>query len=220
MKAHIIHAHPEPASFTAALKDAARDVLERRGWRVVVSDLYAEEFNPVAGRDDFSTVSDPGRFHYQSEQIHAHEHDGFAPDIRREQERFSGAALVVFTFPLWWGGVPAILKGWFDRVLAGGFAYVDGRRFDSGFFQGVACVAGITTGGTRQRFSKEGVYGDISAVMWPVQRCMFEYLGFTTAEPFVAYATPRIEQEERLKYIEDWRAYVAGIADVRRESPL
>lgn len=218
MKAHIIHAHPEPTSFTAAMKDAAAAVLSQRGWEVVISDLHAEGFNPVAGRDDFTTVVDPARFHYQTEQAFAHAHKGFAPEIQREQARFSGADMVIFTFPIWWGGVPGILKGWFDRVLAYGFAYVDGRRFDTGFFQGVHCLAGITTGGTPQRFSKDGVYGEIDAVLWPVQRCMFQYLGFTTFDPFVAYGTPRIEAEARQKYLDDWRARVAEVADAKASS--
>ncbi len=219
MKAHIVHAHPEPSSFAAALKDAAVSVLSARGWQAVVSDLYAEGFNPVAGRSDFTTVADPLRFHYQSEQLWAHEHGGFAADIRREQARFSRASLLVFTFPIWWGGPPAILKGWFDRVLAYGFAYVDGRRFDTGFFRGVTCLAGVTTGGTAERFSRTGVYGEIETVLWPVQHCVFEYLGLTALPPFVAYGTPRVDADRRRKYLEGWRLRVAEAATAVAAQP-
>lgn len=214
MKAHIIHAHPEPSSFTAAMKDAAASVLDERGWQVVVSDLYAEGFNAVGGRGDFTTIADPQRFHYQSEQLHAHEHDGFAADIRREQARSSGAKLVIFTFPIWWGGPPAILKGWFDRVLAYGFAYVDGRRFDTGFFREVRCLAGISSGGTAERFSRTGVYGEIDTVLWPLQHCVFDYLGVSRLPTFVAYATPRVDADSRRKYLEAWRLRVVEAADV------
>ena len=108
MKALIVYAHPEPTSFTAALKDAAVRAIEGAGHEAVVSDLYAEGFNPVAGRHDFLTVADPGRFHYQTEQSHASRNKGFAPDIAREQARLADAGLVILVFPLWWGGVPAI----------------------------------------------------------------------------------------------------------------
>lgn len=80
------------------------------GNTVEVSDLFAEGFDPTAGRHDFTTVADPSRFHYQTEQDKAAAEDGFAADLRREQDRLSRADLVIFAFPLWWGGLPAILK--------------------------------------------------------------------------------------------------------------
>jgi NAD(P)H dehydrogenase (quinone) len=132
----IVHAHPEPASFTAALKDTAVRALSAAGHRVEVSDLYSEAFNPVAGRHDFIGAADPARFHYQSEQLNASRTEGFAADLVREQERLMRADLLAFTFPLWWGGLPAIVKGWFDRVCAYGVAYADGKRFDKGYFIG------------------------------------------------------------------------------------
>ena len=97
----IVHAHPEPASFTTALKDAAVRALSAAGHRVEVSDLYGEAFNPVAGRHDFIRAADPARFHYQSEQLNASRTGGFAADLVREEERLMRADLLVFTFPLW-----------------------------------------------------------------------------------------------------------------------
>jgi NAD(P)H dehydrogenase (quinone) len=204
MKALVVYAHPEPTSFTAALKDTAVQVLAGAGHDVTVSDLYAEGFNPVAGRHDFTTVADADRFHYQAEQLEAATHDGFAEDLRREQERVGEADLFVFVFPIWWGGVPAILKGWFDRVLAYGFAYQDGRRYETGLFQGRGAVLGMTSGGTRRRFTEGDAYGPIEQVLWPTQHCMVEYLGLATAEPFVAYAAPRVDDAGRTAYLEAW----------------
>ena len=211
MKVLVVHAHPEPTSFTAALKDRAVDTLGRAGHDVVVSDLNAEGFDPVAGRHDFVTVADEQRFHYQSEQAHAAALDGFADDVRREQERVSQADAFVFTFPIWWGGVPAILKGWFDRVLAYGFAYEDGRRYETGFFRGRAGVLAMTTGGTEKRFSPGGAYGSIEQVLWPTQHCMVEYLGLATAEPFVAYAAPRVDDARRAEYLDAWSRRVLEV---------
>ena len=99
----------------------------------------------------------------------------------REQQRFQQADLLVVHFPLWWGGMPAILKGWFDRVLAYGFAYADGKRYDSGYFRGRRGILCVTTGGTTERFSPAGVYGPIEQVLYPVHRCMIEYLGMRGA---------------------------------------
>jgi NAD(P)H dehydrogenase (quinone) len=166
----LVYVHPEPTSFTAALKNTALEALRDAGHTVEVSDLYGEGFNPVAGRHDFQSAADPARFHYQTEQGHAHKTGSFAPDIVREHQRFTRADLVVWLYPIWWGNVPAILKGWFDRVLAYGFAYSDGKRYDSGFFRDKKGILCLTSGGTRERFSANGVYGEMHQVLWSVQR--------------------------------------------------
>jgi NAD(P)H dehydrogenase (quinone) len=212
MHALLVYAHPEPTSFTGALKDAAADALRGAGHTVEISDLYAEGFNPVAGRHDFATVCDPARFHYQTEQGHAHATGSFSPEIAREQQRFLKADLTVWLYPIWWGGVPAILKGWFERVLAYGFAYTDGRRYDSGFFPNKSGLLCLTTGGTEQRFSATGVYGTIEQVLWPTQRLMVEYMGIKALAPFVAYAAPRVDQAKREEYLQALRTRVLEIA--------
>jgi len=213
LHALLVYAHPEPTSFTAALKDAGVEALESAGHSVEVSDLYGEKFDPVAGRHDFTDVADAKRFHYQTEQGYAAESDGFAPDIAREQARFLKADLVVWLFPIWWGGMPAIMKGWFDRVLAFGFAYADGRRFDTGFFPDKRGMLCLSTGGTQERFSTTGVYGDIHTVLWPAQRLMLDYLGMRALEPFVAYGAPRVDDEIRKAYLQQWRARLLNVME-------
>jgi NAD(P)H dehydrogenase (quinone) len=220
MHALFVYAHPEPTSFTGALKDAGLDALKSSGHTIEVSDLYAEGFNPIAGRHDFIGVADAARFHYQTEQGRAHEANAFAADIAREQRRFLAADLVVWLYPIWWGGMPAIMKGWFDRVLAYGFAYADGRRFDTGFFpekRGLLC---LSTGGTTQRFSADGVFGDIHTVLWSAQRLMIEYLGMDALEPFVAYASPRVDAETRKAYLQQWHERLRAIADETERGKL
>ena len=193
----IVLANPEPSSFCHALAGAARDALTSAGHHVEVSDLYAQGFNPVAGRHDFSTVADPARFHYQSEQAKAARENGFSDELAREQARVRKADNLILVFPLWWGGMPAILKGWLERVLAYGFAYVDGHRFDSGLLRGRRAMICVTTGGTPERFSPEGVYGPIEGVLYPVQRLGLEYMGLSVEPPFAAYGAPRVSNEER-----------------------
>jgi NAD(P)H dehydrogenase (quinone) len=212
MNALIVYAHPEPTSFTGALKDAGVRALQSAGYTVEVSDLYAENFNPVAGRHDFTTVANASRFHYQNEQGHAHQHDGYAADLAREQQRFAKADLLVVHFPLWWGGMPAILKGWFDRVLAFGFAYADGKRYDSGYFRGRRGILCVATGGTTERFSPTGVYGPIEQVLYPVHRCMIEYLGLEALDPFIAYGAPRVDDAARQDYLRAWEKRLHEIA--------
>lgn len=199
--------HPEPKSFTHALLERACKEVERQGLSYEVSDLHAQNFNPVSGRHDFTSVAQPDYFHYQTEQLHASRHGTFAPDIVREQERVRKADVLVFVFPLWGGGLPAMLKGWFDRVLAYGFSYVDGARFETGLFKGRAALCCIPTGGTPERFSPAGAYGSIEQVLWPFTHCTIDYLGLDSPAPFIAYAAPRVGEEGRKQLLEDWEKY-------------
>lgn len=211
LKTLILYAHPEPTSFCSALKQIAVEVLSDHGEEVTVSDLYAEAFNPAAGRHDFKSQADPARFHYQTEQLHATKHRSFADDLAREQEKFLAADRLIMIFPLWWGGPPAILKGWIDRVLACGVAYVDGARFTTGLHpakQGLLCVS---TGGTPERFREEDVYGPVEKVLWPLQHLTLDYMGMNALAPFIAYATPRISAQERIDILAQWRARLAGL---------
>ncbi|MGG5818183.1 NAD(P)H-dependent oxidoreductase [Falsiroseomonas sp. HW251] len=215
MHALIVHAHPEPTSFNAAMTAAAVAAIRAAGHDVEVSNLCAEGFGAVAGRGDMTTVADPARFHLQAEQDLAARNGAFAADVAREQDRLRRADLLVLQFPIWWGAPPAILKGWFDRVLAYGFAYVDGRRFDTGLLKGRRALMGVTTGGTTERFSDAGAYGEIGRVLWPVRRLTLEYMGLAVEEPFVAYAAPRVDAGTRDGYLAAWGARVGAALDAQ-----
>lgn len=202
----IVIAHPEPASFSHAMAGAAAGAARAAGHRVVLSDLCAEGFRADIGRHDMTSMVDPDRFHVQTEQTEAARRGAFAPDIAREQARLAEADILILQFPLWWGGPPAILKGWIDRVLAYGFAYVDGRRFDSGLFRGRRAMLGVTTGGTAERFAEGGVYGPIGPILMPLQKLALGYMGFEVAPPYVAHGVPRSDEAGR-------RAHLAAFAE-------
>jgi putative NADPH-quinone reductase len=122
----VVFAHPEPRSFGRALLDRGVAELERAGHDVVVSDLYAMGFNPIASADDFAQRRFPDALHYDREQKYAVQHGGIADDIAAEVEKLVACELLILQFPLWWFSVPAILKGWIDRVFRNGVAYGSG----------------------------------------------------------------------------------------------
>lgn len=214
----LVCCHPEPKSFTHALMERACEVLDRQGHTYDISDLYAEDFYPAAGRRDFTSVAREDRFHYQTEQKYAAEHGTFAPEIKREQDRVRRANVMIFFFPLWGGGMPAMLKGWFERVMAYGFSYVDGARYKTGLFRGRAGMLCLPTGGTRERFSAAGPYGNIEDKLRPLTEGSLAYLGLDVAKPFVAFAAPRVSDEERREILQEWNDYLDGWMAERAES--
>ncbi len=124
----IVHAHPEPQSFTTALKNTAKQTLEKLGHSVEISDLYAMQFNPIASKADFLELNQPEYFNYALEQRNASKNQLLAHDIQAETEKVKKADLVILNFPLYWTSVPAILKGWIDRVFVSGL-FLWGQAF-------------------------------------------------------------------------------------------
>jgi NAD(P)H dehydrogenase (quinone) len=191
---------------------AAREAMAAQGHKVILSDLYADGFRADLNRHDMTSVNNAALFHIQSEQALAARRKAYAADIAQEQARVAEADAIILQFPLWWGGVPAILKGWGERVFSYGFGYVDGARYDRGLFKGRRAMMSVTTGGTPARFSESGSYGPIKDILMPLKRCGLEYLGYEVAEPFVAYGVPRLEDEERRALLRDFAAAAVAFA--------
>uniref|UniRef100_A0A7J7ZZN8 Ribosyldihydronicotinamide dehydrogenase [quinone] n=2 Tax=Myotis myotis TaxID=51298 RepID=A0A7J7ZZN8_MYOMY len=169
-KVLIIYAHQEPRSFNGCLKKVAVETLSKQGCSVTVSDLYAMDFEPRATRNDITgPLSNPEVFSYGVEAYEACKKQSLTSDIVDEQKKVQEADLVIFQFPLYWFSVPAILKGWMDRVLCQGFAFDLPGFYDSGFLKGKLALLSITTGSTAEMYTKTGVSGDFKYFLWPLQ---------------------------------------------------
>ncbi len=214
MNALVIHAHPEPKSFCSALCGTARTFFAERGQHVEVSDLYAMSFNPVTTRANFTTVHDPGYFKPQLEERYASEHAGFAPDLQAEMDKLRRADLLIFTFPLWWFGLPAILKGWVDRVFAMGFAYGNGRVFEDGVFRGKRAILALTTGGPAPRYQPGGALGDIDMLLYPIQHGMLWFCGMDVLPPFIAYGPAHVDDLARTQMLEAFEQHLASLDEM------
>lgn len=213
----IVFAHPEPKSFNGALFDTAVETLRAAGHTVATSDLYRLGFNPVSDRHNFSTVNDPAFLKLQLEELHATETHGFAPQLETEIAKIEAADLMIWQFPLWWFGLPAILKGWVDRVFAMGRAYRYGHIYDTGVFRGKRALLSLTTGGPQEAYTAEGFNGDLDAILRPVQRGILEFTGFSVLAPQVHYQPVRVEPAQREAWLADWAARLRGIED---EAPI
>ncbi|SDK82288.1 NAD(P)H dehydrogenase (quinone) [Catalinimonas alkaloidigena] len=219
MQVFIVYAHPEPQSFNGALLHQAQTTLAQRGHEVTVSDLYALKFDPTAGRHDFTTVADPERFRYQAEQKHAAQHQGFVETIRQEHEKLAAADVVIFQFPLWWFGFPAILKGWVDRVLSYGVAYgaPAGGSYKTGPYRGKRAMLSLTTGSAELTFVAGGRHGDLNTLLFPIQHGILHFTGMDVLPPFVAWAPQHATDEERQRYL---ALYAHRLKLIDRTPPL
>jgi len=206
MKILIVYAHPEPNSFNGALKDLALEVLNGAGHEVQVSDLYALDFDPAGGPVDFIARDDASCFRYQREQIHATESGLFVPELKEEMDKLVWADFVIFQFPLWWFSLPAILKGWVDRVFAMGFSYGPQQRHETGIFRGKRAMLSFTTGGPPATYVPGGANGDIDELLRHIQYGMFHFVGMEVLPPFIAYSAARVNDEQRAAYLEAYRA--------------
>lgn len=108
MKFLLVYAHPRTDSFCHALKEKVAATLAKSGHDIDVLDLYAEGFRP-----DMS-AEERGRYNYEKTNL-----DG----IEAYVARLTSVDGLVFVYPTWWYGLPAILKGWFDRIWAPGVAF-------------------------------------------------------------------------------------------------
>lgn len=186
MNVLIVHSHPEPRSFNAALKDVAARTMRRLGHRVEVSDLYGEGFDPTEGPPHYSSRKRPDYFSVLTEQRHASDTGGLERSVRREIERLERADLVIFQYPLWWHAQPAMLKGWMDRVFVYGGLYTGKVRYDRGHFRGRRAICSITTGAPEAVFGRFGRGGDIDLLMWPMHYSLY-YMGYDVLPPFRAH---------------------------------
>jgi NAD(P)H dehydrogenase (quinone) len=117
MKNLIIYAHPNSGSLNHFFKNTIIESLEKSGQQIVVRDLNEINFNPVLSLQDM-----------QGQRI-----GQVADDVKIEQDFISWADQIIFIYPIWWTGMPAIMKGYIDRVFSYGFAY----RYDQGIQKGL-----------------------------------------------------------------------------------
>lgn len=186
MKAHIVLAHPEPQSFNGQLAALSRRSLEGQGWETTLSDLYAMGFDPREGARHFPTRKDRERFHAQTEQRHSVDTDSIPPDVAAEIDRLLASDLLVVHFPVWWFGMPAILKGWMDRVFVYGRMYRSTVRYDAGVCAGKKMIACVTTGASADSCAHNGREGDTMLHLWPLL-FPYRYLGYSVYEPEVLH---------------------------------
>lgn len=206
----LIHAHENPDSFCSALATTAKEWFEAKGHTVTISDLYAKGFNPVGSKHDFTNASDAAYYKYALEQFHASKSNSFSKELQEEMDALANAEVLILNFPLWWFGLPAILKGWIDRVLAYGFAYGgEYGMYQDGRFKEKKAFLSFTTGTPAAAYSLTGFHKrEMNDLLRNMQEGMLGLIGFEVLPPFIGYGVSRISQEERTAILTKYKQYL------------
>lgn len=225
MKVLIVYAHPEPRSLTASLRDVAVDALKAEGHDVRVSDLYAMNWKAQIDRADFGALNMDARLHVAAASGEAFAQHKLTPDVRAEQEKLLWADALILQFPLWWYAMPAILKGWVDRVYAFGFAYGVGEhsdthwgdRYGEGTFAGKRAMLIVTTGGWADHYADRGINGPLDDLLFPINHGILFYPGFEVLPAFVAH---RVDKLDTARFLEVSMALRARMATIETAVPI
>ncbi|XP_037103047.1 NAD(P)H dehydrogenase [quinone] 1 [Syngnathus acus] len=208
----IVYAHQSLGSFNEAVRDETTKELSKQGYRVIVSDLYAMNFKAAATRSDIiGDLKNSELFQYGEETMHAFRAGCLSDDIVAEQRKVEAAELIIFQFPLYWFSVPAIMKGWMDRVLTQGFAFSLEKLYNNGIFKNKKAMLSFTTGATESMFRPDGINGDINVTLWPLQNGTLHFCGFQVLAPQIFWGPAHCLAVHRTAMLKEWRMRLKGL---------
>ncbi len=178
MKVLIVFTHPNPNSFNHALLEKVVAGLKQAGHEIKIKDLYQENFDPILKADDLSLLQ-----------------QGIIPEkIAHEQEQLLWADGLVFIYPLWWFGRPAMLKGWFDIVLTNGLAFEYSDKGVQGLLQHQRALVIITAGGSEEYFKDNDA---LQLIHRPITDGTLSFCGIKDVSHKIYYDIATISDTER-----------------------
>lgn len=188
MKHLIIYAHPNQDSLNSSLKQTVIHTLEKENQEFVVRDLYQLDFDPVLSLED----------------IKGQRQGLVAMDIRQEQEYISWAESITFIYPIWWTGMPAIMKGYIDRVMSYGFAYRYNQGVQKGLLEGKQAVIINTHGKSNAEYKAIGMD---KALLLTSDKGIYDYCGLEVKQHFLFDQADKATPES----IEKWTNEVQSV---------
>ncbi len=179
----IIYGHPKtPTSFNYELQKRIYTALSERGHKVITRDLYEISFNPLLSSSDL-------------EKIHSNE---IPDDIKKEQEEIKKADVIIFIYPIWWAGSPAIIKGYIDRVFSYGFAYKYQGGKVVGLLNDKTAIILNSTGTPSEFYEHEGFHSAIKKV---TDEGIFAFCGFKNIKHIFNGNMSALTETEKQKII-------------------
>lgn len=185
MKHLIIYAHPNPESLNSQLQQTLASHLWDNGHEVEIRDLYQLNFNPVLSLED---MDGQRKGHVSAE-------------IKKEQEFIAWADCIIFIYPIWWTGLPAIIKGYIDRVFSYGFAY----RYDLGVQKGLLLGKQTVIINTHGKSNEEYKAIEMDkALLLTSEKGIYTYCGLTIKKHFFFDKADRATVET----LENWKKQI------------
>lgn len=189
----IIYSHPNPASFNHAILETTVQTLEAQGHNVVVRDLYQLNFDPVLKGDDFVS--------FQSGQT--------PPDIKKEQQYITNADVITFIYPIWWTGLPALIKGYVDRVFSYGYAYAYGEDGNiERLLQGKKGFMITTHGTPKEVYDAIGMTDSLKQTS---DTGIFEFVGIVPVGHLAFGGVPLVDDAARKEMLTEVQQTVASL---------
>lgn len=182
MNTLIIYANYKEDSFTAAIRDTLSDIFHRNKNDVVVRDLYEIKFNPVLSKNDLESI----------------DKEIFPVDIMREQKFIIWADLICFVYPIWWSGMPAILKGYIERVFTPGFAFDYESGLPRPLLTGKKLMLFNTTG-SKKIFQDQKRKDALNVI---TEDCIFKFCGMDILEHQYFDAVSLVSKQKRQEYLQ------------------
>ncbi|AGK53720.1 NAD(P)H-dependent oxidoreductase [Bacillus sp. 1NLA3E] len=187
MKHLIVFSHPHAGSFNHAILETTVNALKSKGHQVTVRDLYEINFQPVLKAEDTAAMR-----------------DGQVPeDIKKEQEYIAEADVITFIYPIWWTGLPAIIKGYVDRVFSYGFAYASGEEGIIKLLKGKKGLIINTHGTPKEIYDQIGMTAGLKVTS---DTGIFNFTGIEPVEHLLFGSVPYVDDAARkdmLKTVEN-----------------
>jgi NAD(P)H dehydrogenase (quinone) len=190
MKILVVYAHPHPESFNHAILEKFVEGLQSKNHEVEVLDLYALGFNPLLTAADLASL--------QGGEVPA--------DIKAQQAKVARAEGLAFIFPIWWSSMPALLKGWIDRVFSLGFAYAFTEEGPVGLLKQQKALLITTSGGDQAFFDHSGIQ---KAIQMTVDLGIFGFTGIQKVQHEFFYNVVQSDPAVREKYLQ--KAHSLGL---------
>lgn len=188
MKHLIIYAHPNKDSLNHSIKEKVSEQLNKNNHQVEVRDLYKLEFNPIVTMDDMNG--------WYTGKV--------SSDVAKEQQYILWADVITFIYPIWWAGLPAMMKGYIDRVFSYGFAFKYTEGVQQGLLNGKKAVIINTQGKSLEEYEAIGMD---KALKVTSDKCTFEYCGFSVEDHIFFGSANRADAQ----IVETWLEQVEKI---------
>lgn len=189
----VIYSHPNPESFNHAIKETLIKGLKDKGQNVRIRDLYALGFDPVLRASDFEALAQKKT----------------TRDVEIEQEHVKWADVLIFIYPVWWAGMPAITRGYIDRVFSKGFAYDYDANGVKALLQGKKVYIINTMGASLADYEKAGLFKSIDHV---TDKETFGFCGFQVLGHKYFGSVPTVTDDDRKAMLTEVETIAGSLA--------